>query len=791
MATGNYRRPSRLQRGSTVELPPNVIERTWDSVRRGDVLLRLGICFVAILAMWAIVRGWQPPFGYRTNHTPPRSLTARVDFQQPDNEKTRRLQEEAQRAVTPIFVNNAAPLVKLRAELRDRLNELANAETLDKVKTGLWSEFEPLKPAPDKVVAPIPVPTYRGLAELALASSAQALNKESGSELPQLSAEEIAFQNFRKRFTPATQFDKFNASIAAAMQELENKGILDTATTTYPNPDKLIKLAIRLPSSQQFDMIVTISEVRSEDAKNRLLTRLKDNPEIGPEAAQRLFFWLSPRIKDTLTYDEKNTQQEEERAKAAIPEAMITYKANTDILSPGAKALNHEAINLLRSEHQAVIEQLSWKDRLTESAAVFGMFIALFVLCGFYSYYREQTLLSDLWRFVSVIVLAVLTVALSHLASGDDLRAEMIPVLVFGMTIAIAFHQEVALLLAAEMALVVVFTHGQGLGEYVIILSAVATAVLLIGRIRSRSKLIYVGCATAVVVGLTSIGVNVLEHQPVNSTLFRNALLQSFWALTSCFIVSGMLPFIEKLFGVLTDLSLFELGDPSHPLLQQLVQRAPGTYNHSINVASIAEAAAEAIGARGLLVRVGAYFHDIGKMCKPSYFIENQGRDGNRHESLNPAMSTLVIIAHIKDGADMARQHHLPQAIVDFIQQHHGTTLVEYFYNRASRESEKNPDAAEVDEASFRYPGPKPQSKEAGILMLADASESASRTLTDPTPARIENLIHDLAMKRLIDGQFDDCGLTLRELATVQESLAKSLTSVYHGRVKYPDQRTA
>lgn len=140
MATGNYRRPSRLQRGSTVELPPNVIERTWDSVRRGDVLLRLGICFVAILAMWAIVRGWQPPFGYRTNHTPPRSLTARVDFQQPDNEKTRRLQEEAQRAVTPIFVNNAAPLVKLRAELRDRLNELANAETLDKVKTGLWSE---------------------------------------------------------------------------------------------------------------------------------------------------------------------------------------------------------------------------------------------------------------------------------------------------------------------------------------------------------------------------------------------------------------------------------------------------------------------------------------------------------------------------------------------------------------------------------------------------------------------------------------------------------------------------
>lgn len=760
-------------------------------MRRGDVLLRLGICVLAIVAMWAIVRGWHPPFGYRTNYTPPRSLTARVDFQQPDNEKTRRLREEAERAVTPIFVNNAAPLVKLRAELRDRLNELANAESLDKVKTGLWSEFEPQKPAADKSPAPVPAPTLRGLGELSLASSVKGMTNETGSELPELSAEEIAFQNFRKRFTPATQFDKFNASIAAAMQELENYGILDTATTTYPQPDKLIKLAIRLPSSQQFEIFKTISEVRSEDAKNRLLTRLKDNPEIGPEAAQRLFFWLAPRIKETLTYDEKNTRQAEQRASEVVPEAFISYKKNLDILAPGGKSLSYEDINLLRNEHEALLQQLTWSDRITESAAVFGMFIALFVLCGFYSYYREQTLLADLWRFVSVIVLAVLTVGLARLASGDDLRAEMIPVLVFGMTIAIAFHQEVALLLSAEMALVVVFTHGQGLADYVVILSAVATAVLLIGRIRSRSKLIYVGCATSVVVGLTSIGVNVLEHQPLSPSLLKNAALQSFWALTSCFIVSGLLPFIEKLFGVLTDLSLFELGDPSHPLLQQLVQRAPGTYNHSINVASIAEAAAEAIGARGLLVRVGAYFHDIGKMCKPSYFIENQGRDHNRHESLNPAMSTLVIIAHIKDGADMARQHHLPQAIIDFIQQHHGTTLVEYFYNRASRESEKNPDAAEVDEASFRYPGPKPQSKEAGILMLADASESASRTLTDPTPARIENLIHDLAMKRLIDGQFDDCGLTLRELATVQDSLAKSLTSVYHGRVKYPDQRSA
>jgi membrane-associated HD superfamily phosphohydrolase len=170
--------------------------------------------------------------------------------------------------------------------------------------------------------------------------------------------------------------------------------------------------------------------------------------------------------------------------------------------------------------------------------------------------------------------------------------------------------------------------------------------------------------------------------------------------------------------------------------------------------------------------------------------VENQGHD-NRHESLVPAMSTLIIIAHIKDGADLARQHRLPEPIIDFIEQHHGTTLVEYFYHRASERNESNPDGSELDESDFRYPGPKPQTKEAAVLMLADSVESASRALVEPTPARIESLVQEISMKRLLDGQFDACGLTLKELAVINDSLIKSLIAVYHGRVKYPDQRTA
>jgi cyclic-di-AMP phosphodiesterase PgpH len=326
---------------------------------------------------------------------------------------------------------------------------------------------------------------------------------------------------------------------------------------------------------------------------------------------------------------------------------------------------------------------------------------------------------------------------------------------------------------------------------------------MMLKSIRTRSKLLYVGIFSGAVVLLTTIGVGTLLGRPLfpdslaDGTIYYprtliDALRFGLWAVIAGSLMTCLLPFIEKLFDVQTDISLIELGDPAHPLLQELIRRAPGTYNHSITVASLAEAAAESIGARGLLVRVGAYFHDIGKMLKPGYFIENQSQGVNRHESLVPAMSTLVIIAHVKDGADLARQHHLPERIIDFIQQHHGTTLVEYFYRRANEQREADdPNGSEVDESAFRYPGPKPQSKEAGVMMLADAVESASRVLVEPTPARIESLVSELAMKRLLDGQFDECGLTLQEVRTIQESLVKSLTAVYHGRVKYPGQRTA
>jgi putative nucleotidyltransferase with HDIG domain len=263
-----------------------------------------------------------------------------------------------------------------------------------------------------------------------------------------------------------------------------------------------------------------------------------------------------------------------------------------------------------------------------------------------------------------------------------------------------------------------------------------------------------------------------------------------------------LLPVIEGAFDITTSLTLIELRDPKQPLLRELQQRAPGTYNHSLNVASIAETAADAVGADGLMTYVGALYHDIGKMNKPEYFVENQSGGPSKHDKLSPAMSLLVIVGHVKDGMEIAREYGLPKVLRHFIEAHHGTTLVEYFYNRARKQAKqldeadggKPARAGEADhederlpeEVDYRYPGPKPRTKEVAILMLADAVESATRSLPEPTPSRIESLVHSLADKRLMDGQFDECDLTFRELRTIVDSLSKSVTSIYHGRIMYP-----
>ncbi|MFZ2950049.1 MAG: HDIG domain-containing metalloprotein, partial [Desulfuromonadaceae bacterium] len=281
-----------------------------------------------------------------------------------------------------------------------------------------------------------------------------------------------------------------------------------------------------------------------------------------------------------------------------------------------------------------------------------------------------------------------------------------------------------------------------------------------------------------------------LSFQTFNNAIFTTqTLFVAFFALLSGFIsagfVSSFIPIIETLFQYTTDIKLLELANLNTPVLRELMVKAPGTYHHSVVVGNLVEAAAESIGANPLLARVAAYYHDIGKASKPNYFIENQAGEDNRHDKLAPSMSALILISHIKEGAELARENRLGQQIVDIIRQHHGTALIKFFYERAKSQAASSGQI--VEEKDFRYPGPKPQTREAGIVMLADCVEAASRTLVNPTSDRIQGLVQKLINNIFIDGQLDECELTLKNLHEIAKSFTGILNGIFHHRVDYPE----
>jgi putative nucleotidyltransferase with HDIG domain len=281
-----------------------------------------------------------------------------------------------------------------------------------------------------------------------------------------------------------------------------------------------------------------------------------------------------------------------------------------------------------------------------------------------------------------------------------------------------------------------------------------------------------------------------LSFQTFSNSLFSmQSVYVTLFALASGILsagfVSGLIPVIETLFQYTTDIKLLELANLNTPILRELLVKAPGTYHHSVIVGNLVETAAESINANPLLARVAAYYHDIGKASKPLYFIENQGGEENRHDKLTPSMSALILISHIKDGAEQAREKHLGQPIIDIIRQHHGTALIKFFYERAKSQAAATGQA--IEEKDFRYPGPKPQTREAGIVMLADCVEAASRTLVNPTPDRIQGMVQKLINNIFIDGQLNECELTLNNLHEIAKSFNCVLNGMFHHRIDYPE----
>ncbi len=734
----------------------------WGNLRRPDVLARIALAAAAALLLCLVIRAWDLPYSYRSGYRPPTDLTARVSFQVEDLAETRSLRDRAQWQVPYVFVRDPEPLKRLEESIRNTVLELLAAPSYEAMpRPQLWQDFMPPDPA---------------------AKPAETESRQ-------------AFDAFRKALSEDEDLKRLMRAIGAALKDYDSVGLLRSLQAKQEAERRLgegnqDRIVVRQSKTDSKGAVVGIDEVIGSAAALRrsLEVHLEEAGLAG--VTEPVFRWLWMYLPDTLVLDETATKAAMERAIAAVPPAKIVFEPGAVVVSAGT-VLTDAELKLLAREHQAANEARTSPMKLGRTVSVFFLFSSLLGLCGLYLVSHEQRLFNNLRQLAMVAMLAVLAVGVAVWASADAWRAELIPVLLFGQILTIAYARQLALLFSGVVALAVVLGLGQSIGALCFLWGVATAAVLQLDRVRSRSKLIYVGVFASVAAFFLTLVVAALESQSLSRELLVQAGRNAVWAVAAGFVMNGLLPYVERLSGVLTDMSLLELGDVSHPLLQELVRRAPSTYNHSVTVGSIAEAAADAIGARGLLTRVGAYFHDIGKMLKPTYYIENQPPNENRHESLVPQMSTLVIVAHIKDGADLARQHRLPEPIIDFIEQHHGTTLVEYFYGRASEQRQNDPDGGAVEESSFRYPGPKPQTKEAAVLMLADAAESACRSLVEPGPARIESLVREIAERKLEDGQFDESGLTFRELRTVEDSMIKSLIANYHGRIKYPEQRTA
>ncbi len=755
----NHQIRTRSERVASVVLRPRLWSKLFEVLRKDLRVSLILLMLLFNLFVCCIIEAWKPPFPYRLNDVPNRPIHCQTPFQIEDPGGTEAARERAVRATPPIYTLDSQPLIQERDALINIVTGLVQTATFEETSDPrIWIDF-------------LPVTRSENAADTTLESK-------------------TLFDAFKSAFGDEAHLQAFQESLKNALKPLEEIGFLTEFSQKLTEKWNQEQVWIVLPDGKETK--VYSNEVLLGDASRlqRSLSREFSNDIIS----QAFFRWLLPRIKriqSTLKLDEGKTAAAIEKAVAAVPTVFLDFPQGKP-LAPAGKEIGPTQMRWLWEEYKVEISQMTLRQKFSRFFCIYFLIVVAHFIGWVYMYRRERrkpkTLTSSALT-IFFMLLAIATAKLLDVISNEQGLLALIPLLIFAQSLAITFSWELSMVLSLNLAFILVLADGTRFGTMLILVGTTIAVIEQLGRLRSRKKLIAVGLIAGAVSSTITFAAGLLDGRMVDAPLWTESLLNGLWTLTAAVAMSGILPFIERPFGILTDMSLLELGDLSHPLLQELIRRAPATYSHSIQVGSIAEAASEAIGARSLMTRVGAYFHDIGKILKPQFFSENQTSGENVHDTLEPRMSSLVIVAHVKDGADLARQHRLPQPLIDLIEQHHGTSLVSYFYGMASRQNKDNPYGQGVEESSFRYPGPKPQSKEAGILMLADASESAVRSMGDSaTPGRIENMVRQITETKLKDGQFDDCGLTLHELRVVENSIIKSLIAVRHTRIKYPGQ---
>jgi len=478
----------------------------------------------------------------------------------------------------------------------------------------------------------------------------------------------------------------------------------------------------------------------------------------------------------SLFLNEEDTEKRRQEAISSVGNIKNTIQKGQIIIRKG---------EVVTSEDIAILNALGLKNPRINFSNIIGiiMITALFLsVFFFYLNYFYPDIYENINKLILLSIISIFIVLLAKIFG--QVSGYLIPMASSSMLIALSFSPNIAILLTVILSLLIGFIPGGGLNYILVSIISGIVAIYSIQKATQRSSLTRAGLLIA---GVNIIAISALGL--INNEEYYLILQNNFLGVLNGFLAViltiGILPFLESYFDITTSFKLMELSNPNQPLLKKMILEAPGTYHHSIVVGNLSETAAEEIGGNGLLARVGAIYHDIGKIKRPYFFTENQEAYKNIHDEMEPSLSALVIASHVKEGIELAKKNKLPKDITDIISQHHGTNLITYFFHRALKENGLANDA--VAEENYRYSGPKPQTKETGIILLADSLEAATRSLTNPTATRIKTLVKEIIQKNLENGQLEECDLTLKDLDKIGDSFSRILTGMFHTRVEYPD----
>jgi putative nucleotidyltransferase with HDIG domain len=564
-------------------------------------------------------------------------------------------------------------------------------------------------------------------------------------------------------------------------RELLPRGVLDVPIDSVRAPELLVQdIETRSETAFARADVVGIDQAPVL-ARRSLFAAFPERPDTVAIGAALFASALEP----SFVYDEDATERLREQTLRSVLPTRGRVREN-QIIIRRYDEVTEQRWQMLQSLEYAQRERSgdkTWVVTVLGRTILVFSAIALFFL---YTYLLRPTLFADLRQFTLACIVLGAVIFGFLIAGAVEWGAAIyvVPVSLASILLTIVFDSRVGSFATLTLATIGGLTFGYNFPFTFATLIVGVLAVFSVRDVKNRSQILASAGLVLLAYVLVLLGHELLRADPFTSDFWADVIAVAVNAAL-ILLAAPVLWSMERVFGVTTDLTLLELSDTNRPLLKKLSMQAPGTFNHSLQVANLAEAAADAVGANALRARVGALYHDIGKMLKPEYFIENQQPGENPHEKLKPSMSALVIAAHVKEGVQLGREQNLPEMVIDFIASHHGTGLIEFFYRKA-QEAEEDPSV--VDESDYRYPGPRPQTNEQAIVMLADSVEAASRSLSKPTPKRLESLIDAIVAARVADGQLDESALTFADLARIKEAFHGLLCGIYHFRVRYPDQ---